>query len=60
MKCPVCGSEMTRHANKVIDPRTEEEAALVDDALGGVVLECYACPKCGASRSRSRGDPVFQ
>ncbi len=52
MKCPACGSEMTRHAKKVIYPRSEEEARLVDEALGGVVLERHACPGCGKEASR--------
>lgn len=52
MKCPACGSEMTRHAKKVIDPRSEDEAALVDESLGGIVLESHTCPGCGKSASR--------
>ena len=57
MKCPACGSAMTRHAKKVIYPRSEDEASLVDEALGGVVLESHACPKCGKSASRVQ-DPA--
>jgi len=52
MECPVCGAEMTRHAKKVIHPRDENEAALVDETLGGVVLERHACPDCGKGASR--------
>ncbi len=52
MKCPSCGGEMNEHARKVILPRSESEAALVDEALGGVVLECHCCPSCGKSASR--------
>ena len=51
MKCPYCGSDMTRHAKKVFEPRSEVEAELVDEALGGVVLERYTCPACGRSAS---------
>jgi endogenous inhibitor of DNA gyrase (YacG/DUF329 family) len=52
MNCPACGSDMNRHAKKVIYPRSEDEASLVDEALGGPVLERHACPKCGKSASR--------
>jgi len=50
MICPKCGATMNEHAEKLIDPRNQEDA--VDTALGGVVYEVYACPKCGASASR--------
>jgi ribosomal protein S27AE len=52
MKCPGCGGEMTQHAKKVICPRSEEEVELVDEVLGGVVLERHACPACGKAASR--------
>jgi hypothetical protein len=45
---------MTRHAKKVIYPRTEKEAAHVDEALGGVVLERHTCAACGEGASRVR------
>jgi hypothetical protein len=43
---------MNRHAQKVLYPRSEAEVVLVDEALGGVVLERHACPNCGKSASR--------
>ena len=52
MKCPVCGGEMNEHARKVLAPRSEAEASLVDEALGGVVLERHTCPACGKNASR--------
>jgi len=52
MKCESCGVEMTKHAKKVIYPRSEEEASLVDEALGGVLLERHCCPGCGQEASR--------
>ena len=52
MKCPACDIEMTQHAKKVIYPRTEREASLVDDDLGGVVLDRHTCPGCGKGASR--------
>ena len=52
MKCPDCEVDMTRHAKKVIYPRSEDEASLVDEALGGVLLERHACPGCGKGASQ--------
>ena len=61
MKCPDCDVEMTCHAKKVIYPRSEDEASLVDEALGGVLLERHTCPGCGKGASRvhepSRPEP---
>lgn len=58
MTCPECNAEMTHHATKVIYPRTEAEAALVDEVLGGVPLERHTCPGCGQSASQiSTGKP---
>ncbi len=52
MNCPACGSAMNRHAKKVLYPRSEDEASLVDEDLGGILLERHACPNCGRSASR--------
>ena len=52
MKCPDCDVEMTCHAKKVIYPRSEDEASLVDEALGGVLLERHTCPGCGKGASQ--------
>jgi hypothetical protein len=52
MKCPGCGDEMTQHAKKVIHPRSDEEIALVDEELGGIVLERHACASSGEQASR--------
>lgn len=54
MKCPACGAEMNEHARKVIAPRSEAEAAAVDEDLGGILLERHTCPACGKSASRIR------
>lgn len=51
MTCPQCGIEMTHHASKIVAPRSEEEAALVDEELGGVVLQAHTCPGCGQGGS---------
>jgi hypothetical protein len=42
---------MTHHASKVVVPRNEAEAALVDEDLGGVVLQAHTCPGCGKGGS---------
>ena len=52
MTCPKCGATMNQHAQKLIDPRSREEAARLDSALSGVVHEMHSCPACGASASR--------
>jgi len=52
MKCPECGVEMNYHAEKLIDPRSPEEAAKVDPALGGILEEMHTCPECGMAHSR--------
>jgi predicted RNA-binding Zn-ribbon protein involved in translation (DUF1610 family) len=46
MRCPRCGSEMNHQANKLIEPRTHQEA---EDrrALGGILVAVFACPQCG-------------
>ena len=57
MTCPKCGIEMTHHATKIVYPRTEAEAALVDEDLGGVVLKAHTCPGCGGSGSEIASKP---
>jgi ribosomal protein S27AE len=53
MKCPECGVEMNHHADKLIEPTTRDDEKLVDPALGGIVEEHYACPKCGMGQTRN-------
>jgi hypothetical protein len=43
---------MNYHAEKLIDPVKPEDRKNVNPALGGVVQEMHACPKCGAVESR--------
>jgi hypothetical protein len=43
---------MNRHAEKLRDPISPQDAARVDDDLGGVVAELHACPQCGRSLRR--------
>ena len=47
MRCPRCGAEMNRHAEKLVYPGTDAEARQVDALLGGVLEETHACPACG-------------
>lgn len=42
--CPMCGTPMNRHAEK-IDTRLAPESA-GDDALGGALCEILTCPNC--------------
>ena len=51
MRCPRCGAEMNHQANKLVEPRTGEEAEQ-SRTLGGVLLLVFACPNCGYVDSR--------
>jgi ribosomal protein S27AE len=50
--CPRCGTAMNRHAVRVMEPRSAEEVAQADRALGGIVTEGHTCPDCGENASR--------
>lgn len=52
MMCPDCGVEMNHHADKIDYTRALEEPEAIDDALGGIVEEAHACPKCGRMSGR--------
>lgn len=52
MICPSCRVAMNRHADKLVDPRTPEEAQRSDAALGGMVSQVHACPGCGHGAAR--------
>ena len=52
MTCGACDATMNPHAEKVVVPVTDEEAATVDWAVGGVVEEIHQCPRCGGIQSR--------
>jgi len=47
---------MNHHADKLVAPTSDSEAAQVDSALGGVVQEAHGCPGCGYVVLRSAGD----
>lgn len=55
MRCSKCGEEMNRHADKLLEPRTGEEARAADAVLGGVLVEIFGCPECGWTDSRKAG-----
>lgn len=50
--CPRCGNPMNRHAEKLVAPIDASDAAAVDPALGGILEEVYACPRCGMCSMR--------
>lgn len=52
MKCPKCGDDMNRHAEKV-DYSVEPVSDSGD--FGGAVTEVHCCPGCGATATRIAG-----
>ena len=52
MTCPYCGAEMNKHGEKLMEPRTAEEALRTDPKLGALVEEFHTCPKCGKGAAR--------
>jgi len=52
LRCPKCGAEMNRHAEKLVYPENAAEARRVDSVLGGLLEETHACPRCGNIESR--------
>lgn len=56
LECPKCGAAMNHHANKLVAPTNESEAALVDPSLGGVMQEAHGCPGCGYVELRLTGN----
>jgi ribosomal protein S27AE len=51
--CPKCGATMNWHADKVVQGPAFRQGLEAEAALGGVVLEMYSCPACGANASRA-------
>jgi hypothetical protein len=43
---------MNRHAEKLVEPVTAEEAAALSSAVDGVLLLVFACPSCGWIESK--------
>ena len=52
IRCPTCGAEMNRHAEKLVYGGTAAEASLTDRLLGGSIEETHACPGCGNVAAR--------
>ena len=52
MRCPKCGTEMNRHAEKLVFPGNPDEARRADGLLGGLIEETYGCPGCGNVEAR--------
>jgi len=52
LRCSKCGAEMNRHAEKLVYSDTPANSGRMDLALGGVIEETHACPKCGNVESR--------
>ena len=53
IRCPGCGAEMNRHAEKVDYSWTAERPAAADAAFEGVVVEFHTCPACGYIEERT-------
>lgn len=52
MQCPRCGTEMNRHAEKLVYPGSAAEAPGANGLLGGLIEETHACPACGNVEAR--------
>lgn len=53
IRCPECGAEMNRHAEKVDYSWTSEDPARADAAFDGVLVEFHTCPACGWVEERT-------
>ena len=53
MSCPVCGVPMNHHGEKLVEPRSAEEARRMQSSPVGLIEEIHACPRCGAVASRA-------
>jgi hypothetical protein len=42
----MCGARMNHHADKMTEPRNDDERDAADAALGGVVQQVHTCPAC--------------
>ncbi len=52
LRCPRCGTEMHRHAEKLVYSDNAADARWIDPMLGGLIVETHACPACGNVESR--------
>jgi ribosomal protein S27AE len=51
LRCPKCGAQMNRHAEKLVYGDSPGEPGR-DPQLGGWLEETHACPRCGNVESR--------
>jgi predicted RNA-binding Zn-ribbon protein involved in translation (DUF1610 family) len=47
MRCPKCGAQMNRHAEKLVYLDKPVEPRRGELSLGGLLAEAFACPSCG-------------
>jgi predicted RNA-binding Zn-ribbon protein involved in translation (DUF1610 family) len=52
LRCPKCGAQMNRHAEKLVYSDNPEDTRRVDPLLGGLLEETHACPNCGNVEAR--------
>jgi predicted RNA-binding Zn-ribbon protein involved in translation (DUF1610 family) len=52
LRCPKCGAEMNRHAEKLVYPGGTGDSLGADSLLGGVIEETHQCPVCGNVEAR--------
>lgn len=57
MKCPNCGADMNRHAEKIDYSAALRDPKSIDAILGGAIEEFHTCPKCGSNASRKGTAP---
>jgi len=53
MMCTTCGIPMNRHAEKLVEPRDEDEVLRSNALFGGEIEEIHTCPGCGCVGSRA-------
>ena len=52
MRCPNCGDEMNRHAEKIDYTAALEQPDATTKDFGGVLMSFHECPTCGTTQSR--------
>ena len=52
LRCPGCGAEMNRHAEKIDSSRSVAEG-YGNPAFEGVLVEFHTCPACGYVEERT-------
>jgi hypothetical protein len=52
LSCPECGSEMNRHAEKLVYVESAADLRLMDLGSQGLLEEIHACAGCGNVESR--------